>query len=127
MADRPIRLKAISKNLRLLKKEISLYSRLVKNKLAVESLTTELEKGEAEAIILALELNANLVLIDESIARDIAKSRELEVIGTVWILAGAYEKGVINDLKKVLDDLRNKKVWISEKVCNRVLNGTNRK
>jgi predicted nucleic acid-binding protein len=95
----------------------------VKNKLAVESLTIELEKGEAETIILALELNAWLVLIDESIARDIAKSRGLEVIGTVGILAEAYERGVIKDLKKSLDDLRSKRVWISEKVYNRVLSG----
>jgi len=95
----------------------------VKNKLAVESLTMELEKGEAEAIILALELNADMVLIDEYIARDIAKSRGLAVIGTVVILADAYEKGLINDLKKVLDDLRSKKVWTSEKVCNRALSG----
>ena len=98
----------------------------VKNTLAVESLTIELEKGEAETIIMALELNADLVLIDESIARDIAKSRGLEVIGTVGILARAYEKGVIKDLKASLDDLRSKKVWISEKVCNRVLNGIKR-
>jgi hypothetical protein len=93
----------------------------VKNKLAVESLTIELEKGEAETIILALELNADLVLIDESIARDIAKSRGLAVIGTVGILAEAYEKDLIKDLKKSLDDLRIKKVWISEKVYIRVL------
>jgi predicted nucleic acid-binding protein len=95
----------------------------VENTLAVESLTIELEKGEAETIIRALELNAELVLIDEYIARDIAKSRGLVVIGTVGILAEAYEKGLINDLKKVLDDLRSKKVWISEKVCNRALSG----
>ncbi|MFZ2071957.1 MAG: DUF3368 domain-containing protein [Halobacteriota archaeon] len=95
----------------------------VKNKLAVESLTIELEKGEAETIILALELNAELVLIDESIARDIAKSRGLEVIGTVGILADAYENGLIKDLKKSLDDLRSKRVWISEKVYNRALSG----
>ena len=37
-------------------------TKVVKNELAVESLTIELEKGEAEAIILALELNADLVL-----------------------------------------------------------------
>ena len=95
----------------------------VKNNLAVESLTIELEKGEAEAIILAVELNADLVLIDEYIARDIAKSRGLQVIGTVGILADAYEKGLIKDLKASLDNLRNKKVWISEKVYNRVLSG----
>jgi predicted nucleic acid-binding protein len=95
----------------------------VKNTLAVESLTIELEKGEAETIILALELNAELVLIDESIARDIAKSRGLEVIGTVGILAEADENGLIKDLKKSLDDLRSKRVWISEKVYNRALSG----
>ncbi len=77
----------------------------------------------AAFIILPFNLSSKDVLIDESIARDIAKSRELEVIGTVGILADAYEKGVINDLKKSLDDLRNKKVWISEKVCNRALGG----
>lgn len=99
----------------------------VKNTLAVESLTIELEKGEAETIIVALELNADLVLMDESIGRDIAKSRGLKVIGTVGILAGAYEKGIIKDLKMVLDDLRSKKVWISEKVYKRVLSGIKRR
>ncbi|MCK4731156.1 MAG: DUF3368 domain-containing protein [Methanophagales archaeon] len=123
MAGRPIKSKARSKNLRSLKKEIGLYSRVVKNKLAVKSLTLELEKGEAETIILALELNADSVLIDKSIARDIAKSRGLQVIGTVGILAEAYEKGLIKDLKVSLDNLRNKKVLISEKVYNRVLSG----
>ena len=86
-----------------------------------------MEKGEAETIIVALELNADLVLMDESIGRDIAKSRGLKVIGTVGILAGAYEKGIIKDLKMVLDDLRSKKVLISEKVYKRVLSGIKRR
>ena len=55
----------------------------------VKFLTEKLHKGEAEAIALALELKAdliNLIILDDKKARRIAKSLELNVIGTLGIL-----------------------------------------
>ena len=46
-------------------------------------LTLLLDEGEAEAIILALEINADLILLDEREARIIAKKLHLNVTGTL--------------------------------------------
>jgi len=54
----------------------------VKNILGIEALKHEIGIGESETIILAKELNADLVLIDDRIAKEIAISMGLNVTGT---------------------------------------------
>lgn len=49
----------------------------------------ELDKGEAETIILANEINAELVIIDEILGRFHAKNSNLKVTGTLGILLKA--------------------------------------
>ncbi len=58
----------------------------VQNALAVRLLLDELDIGEAEALVLALENNIADILIDEYRGRKIATSRGLSVIGTVGVL-----------------------------------------
>ena len=65
----------------------------------------ELDNGEAEAITLASEINADLILIDERDARRIAKNLDLKVLGTIGILIWAKQTGKIPSLKKVLSEL----------------------
>jgi len=60
--------------------------REVKDWLSVEVLKGEIEIGEAEAIVLAKELNADLLIMDEKIPRIIAESIGLKVIGSLAIL-----------------------------------------
>jgi predicted nucleic acid-binding protein len=57
----------------------------VKNRIAVESLSIALDKGEAEAIVLAMEKDAMLVINDGD-GRRIADSLGLKITGTVGIL-----------------------------------------
>jgi predicted nucleic acid-binding protein len=52
--------------------------------------------GEAAAISLSVEVNANALLIDEKAGRKIARQLEIPVIGTVGILVEAAERGLIN-------------------------------
>ncbi len=74
-----------------------------RNKLAVDSLSVHLGKGEAEAIILAKEKNT-LLLIDDKDGRTMAANLGVPVTGTVGLLMLAAEDGKV-DLKKTLDEL----------------------
>lgn len=79
----------------------------VKNTLAVNTLKLlMIGTGEAEAIALAVEANADFIILDDWKARQIALGMSLPVIGTVAVLTRAVEKGFIEDLTSVLQDLR---------------------
>lgn len=92
----------------------------VKNKLAVKSLMTSLDEGEAEAIILAAESKANLLLIDDADGRKVAQSMDLKITGTVGILLMAAQDKKL-DLKKSLDHLLAEGFRLSEKEYQRIL------
>ena len=66
---------------------------------------TNLGWGECAAMILAEELEADQLLIDDLEARRVALSRNLKIIGTIGILLVAKQQGLIPKIKDVLDDL----------------------
>ena len=84
-------------------------------------LLNQLDLGETETIILAKELDADFVIIDENIAYKIAKSSELNVVRTLSILLRAKEKGLIPALKPLLDEMIIKGRWYSLRVYNTIL------
>lgn len=77
----------------------------VENRMAVDLLSGNLGYGEAETIVLAKELDANLLVIDEGKAKKLALSKGLTVVGLVRILIWAKKKGLIQELKPSLDEL----------------------
>lgn len=82
-----------------------------------------LDLGEKEAIALALEDKAHL-LIDEEIGRKLANSFGLKVKGTLGILVEAYRKDIINSTQLefyFLQISESKDIWISPKLCKIVL------
>jgi len=72
----------------------------------VEKLTSIIHQGEAEAIQLAREMDADLIILDDLSARRIAKSKGLNVVGTLAILRQSKEKSLIPALKPILDELK---------------------
>jgi len=99
----------------------------VKNKRAIEYLEIILGRGETEAIVLAEEINADAVLIDDLKARKVANFRGLKIIGTIGILLDAKEKGLIKQVKPLLDELIKKKIRISKELYNHTLKLANEK
>jgi len=84
-------------------------------------LLNQLDLGETETIILAKEIDADFVIIDENIAYKIAKSSELNVVRTLSILLRAKEKGLIPALKPLLDEMIIKGRWYSQRVYKIIL------
>lgn len=97
----------------------------VKDRLAVEVLLDELDLGEAETIILAREMEADWVLMDEKKGRRKLDQLGLNKIGTLGILLKAKEAGYINTLRNDLEILREKGFSISQTVIDAVLEQAN--
>ena len=72
----------------------------------VQLLEMALEEGEAEAIALAHEIGAEVVLLDERDARRAAKQLGLRVLGTIGILMWGRRVGRLASLREALDALR---------------------
>lgn len=81
----------------------------------------DLDKGEAEAIILATESEADLILLDEALGRYHAKHAGLKVTGTIGILIKAKKLELISELKPLIFELKEKGVWLSESLIERIL------
>lgn len=71
-----------------------LQDRAPQNAARVAELLSVLDAGEAEAIALAEEVNAELVLIDELAGREVARRGGFTVVGTLGILLEAKQRGV---------------------------------
>lgn len=93
----------------------------VTDTLAVTVLRGTVGSGEAEAIVLARELNATWVLLDDDLARAHAHRIGLKTKGTAGILLAAYRAGFLDDLKAGLDELRTQGFRLSDRIYNAVL------
>ena len=73
----------------------------------VIALMLQLDRGEAETIALALQLGANLVLMDETDGRRIAKRLGLQVVGVLGILLEAKHHKLVDAVLPQVDMLRH--------------------
>lgn len=69
-------------------------------------LLAALDLGEAEAILLACELGAGLLIIDEKLGREAAEQMGLDVCGTLGVLVAAKQQGLISKIAPELRRLR---------------------
>ncbi|MGB7556491.1 MAG: DUF3368 domain-containing protein [Candidatus Korobacteraceae bacterium] len=88
----------------------------------VQELRDDLDAGEAEAIVLAVERQADLLIVDERRGRRIAQALGLRITGLLGVLADAKRAGLIDSIKPVLDELiQNAKFWIGPELYREVL------
>lgn len=64
-----------------------------------------LDLGEANAIVLAIELQATQLLIDERLGRAEAKRQGLRITGILGVLLAAKRQGLIPVVRPILDRL----------------------
>ena len=88
--------------------------RNVSDQKLVMKLNSILGLGESEAIALAKEIKADLIVLDDDKARKAAFSEGLRVTGLLSFLIKAKEKDIIKKVKPLIDDLRQKNFFIRE-------------
>ncbi|WP_411813200.1 DUF3368 domain-containing protein [Chlorogloeopsis sp. ULAP02] len=77
----------------------------VQNRKLVDELRTRVNIGEAEAIALAVEVEANRLLIDERLGRQAATDLGLKITGVLGILLLAKHHKLITEIKPIMSSL----------------------
>lgn len=81
-------------------------TKAVTNRQLVQALRQDLNGGEAESIALALEIEAELLLMDERLGRETARHLGLRFTGLIGVLTEAKRTGIIPAVKPYLDAMR---------------------
>jgi len=93
-----------------------------KNKVYELKQQAKLDNGESEAIILALELKTDLLLIDERRGRAEAQRLGIRITGLLGFLLEGKKRGFIVVVKPLMDKLiENSIFWISPLLYDRIL------
>ncbi len=86
----------------------------------LEPLLLGLDRGELEVILLAISIKLDWVIIDEKLARIVAKTMKLPVKGTLGILLVGFDMGYLSK-QEILDlsqQLINHGIRISSPIIN---------
>ena len=86
----------------------------------LENMPSKLSRGESEAIVLAKELDAYL-LVDELEARKEASRLGINYFGSLRIIKEAKDRGVISKAKAVLDDLIASSTYLDDSLYQQFL------
>ena len=86
-----------------------------------EWLALDLGAGELAVLALSLEETAQIILLDERIARRIAEAAGLTVWGTLRVLLEAKSKGLTSQISPHIDRLKQSGMWITDPIRQRIL------
>ncbi len=92
----------------------------------VRLLSLQLDPGESEAIALALEVKADLILLDERRATRIARQLGLRTLGLLGVLMLAKNRGLIAHVRPLIDRLTNEAgFWIAPELYRQICEAVN--
>jgi predicted nucleic acid-binding protein len=95
--------------------------RSVSDPFQVELLQDDLDIGEAEAIVLAQEVQARRLLIDEMRARAAAELLGIPHTGTIGLLLLAKRAGYLDQIAPFLQQLRRHNFYLSSTLYQAIL------
>ena len=98
---------------------------MIKNVAQKQIFKTQLHDGEVEVMILGQELHADLLVIDDYTAREYAKYLGLNAIGTVGILLLAKSRGIIFEIKPLVDGLIANGIYIGSRLYSEIMKMAN--
>jgi len=84
-------------------------------------LEMDLDKGEASAIALSLEMDNSIVIIDDLKGRNVAKRLNLRYSGTFGLILKAKQIGIIQSVKPILTKVKETNFRFSEKLFKLIL------
>lgn len=84
-------------------------------------LVTDLGPGELEVILLGIEIKDSLVILDDLMARRVARMMDLKVIGILGIILKAKREGRIDSMSQALESLQQQGMWISEALARQLI------
>jgi predicted nucleic acid-binding protein len=85
-------------------------------------LSSSLGKGEAETIVITLELKADVALLDDLKARKTARRLKITVMGTIAVLKALLDLKLIKETPEdVCQLLIEQGFWIDAELCQKIL------
>ena len=93
----------------------------VSDKTKQRLLEVQIDKGEASAIALALEIENPLLILDDYKARKLADNLKLNHTGTIGVILAAKRKGVISNIKPFLKKIKQTNFRISPELEHQAL------
>ncbi len=98
--------------------------REIRNPTALEEFQSRrfaLGLGEISAMLLAREIGAHLVLLDDLGARKLAQKQGFKVQGTVAVLEACYRRGHVGDLRQAYERMLQAGVYLDRDLLNGIL------
>jgi predicted nucleic acid-binding protein len=92
-----------------------------KDKHFIKQNRENLHIGEVEAIALAKEVKADIVILDDKKARRLAEKEGLKVSGLLALIIMAKEKGIIKRVKPIVDDLKSQSFFVGKDLYDEIL------
>jgi len=84
---------------------------------ATQKAVSDLDEGERQVLGLASSIGRDvLVLMDDRAGRQVASRLNISVSGVVGLLLLAKEKGIVEKIGPLLEELRTEGYWLSDEV-----------
>lgn len=93
----------------------------VRDQPAVDRFLGTIGRGEAEAIVLAKEVGADAIVLDDGTARLVAEQEGRTVIGLLGLLLHGKQQGIVPTVKPLLDEIVTAGFFIDTALYRRVL------
>ncbi len=88
----------------------------------INQLRGELDFGESQAIALAIEIDADYLIIDEQQGRSVAEGYGLRIVGLLGVLVAAKKGGYIHAVRPIVEKVRANGFRLNAKLVEEVMN-----